>query len=380
MHFSTIVSVDIPQIENEELSVDEQIRNTIDDFKKKIQNGDDNIMLQLILGEAISNSTAFSREVNSEVGSKLERYFDNTDDPKYIEFEDLTDELTSQYKKDTVQCVKFPNGLLHTVYDHEFYRKYCVKDGKVYKKSYGPYRQKKRTKKSKRIKVLADYPFNKMYKSFDEFVEKYHGYSFYEEENAYGYYFNPDGKFDWYQIGGRWPEMFLVKEECTDYSEGTRSWCNDDHKSEAPEGYKWVCAARIRDIEWKVMYDWKLSKYTDEYNNLKEWFELGQVPEDKNYYAISDKGISSYCTMVYRPGQSLEEFLKERDFVIDMKYPLYIYSFLDDEEGWVDCEYVSYDETNKFKIAKNGSWDKAVEKYISSLDDEKVLVGVDIHN
>ena len=105
------------------------------------------------------------------------------------------------------------------------------------------------------------------------------------------------------------------------------------------------------------------------------------MPEDDKHYVISEEGISSYCTMVYKNGQSFDDFLKDRDFVVGMKYPLHIYSFLDDNEGWIDCEYVTHsDEEVPFKLVKDDNWDKTIEKYISSLDDDTVLVGIDIHN
>lgn len=382
MHYSTIISLDIPEIENEDLEINEQIKGTIKEIERKIKNGDDSVMLKVMLGDYKEMSTSFSRAVSGKTEYKMGRYYENTEKPEYLEFVDMTEDLTYEYNNDCIStCFKFPNGLIHNRYSPEFYQKYCFEDGRVYQSDYGPGKSKKRTKKSKRIKVLNDYPFKKIYKTFDDYVEQYCGYQFYEEHNAYGYYCNPEGKFDWYQIGGRWPELFLVKEECFEYSYGSRSWCNDDYFAEVPKGYKWVCAARIKDIQWKVMYDWAFEKYKDAYDKLKAWFDMGELPENEKHYAISEKGISSYCTMVYKNGQSFDDFLRDRGFVVGMKYPLNIYSFLDDNEGWFDCEYVSYsDEEVPFKLVKEDSWDKTVERYISSLDDDTVLVGIDIHN
>lgn len=382
MHYSTIISLDIPEIENEDLEINEQIKGTIKDIERKIKNGDDNVMLQIMLEDYKGLTTTFAREVSGKAEYKLERYCENTENPEYLEFVDMTEDLTYEYNNGCIStCFKFPNGLIHNRYSPEFYQKFCFEDGKVYQSNYGPGKSKRRTKKSKRIQVLNDYPINKIYKTFDDYVINYCGYQFYEEHNAYGYYCNPEGKFDWYQIGGRWPELFLVKEGCSDYSYGSRSWCNDDHFVEAPKGYKWVCAARIKDIQWKAMYDRAFEKYKDAYDKLKVWFEEGTVPENDDHYEISEKGISSYCSMVYKSGQSFDDFLRDRGFIVGMKYPLNIYSFLDDNEGWFDCEQVRCaDDTHSFEIIKDEEWYKSVEKFISSLDDDTVLVGIDIHN
>lgn len=54
------------------------------------------------------------------------------------------------------------------------------------------------------------------YKSYDEFMKNYYGYSWNEEACAYGYYCNPDAKWDWYVEGGRWPGMLKLKPEAVD--------------------------------------------------------------------------------------------------------------------------------------------------------------------
>ena len=46
---------------------------------------------------------------------------------------------------------------------------------------------------------------------FDTYVEEYHGYSKDEETGKYGYWENPNAKWDWYQLGGRWAGFFRLK-------------------------------------------------------------------------------------------------------------------------------------------------------------------------
>ena len=47
------------------------------------------------------------------------------------------------------------------------------------------------------------------YSSIDEYAKKYHNCSI--VDGKYGYYINPNAKWDWYEIGGRWAGMLLVK-------------------------------------------------------------------------------------------------------------------------------------------------------------------------
>lgn len=42
-------------------------------------------------------------------------------------------------------------------------------------------------------------------------LEQITGDEYNEEEDALGYWYNPNGEWDWYCIGGRWPKFFKVK-------------------------------------------------------------------------------------------------------------------------------------------------------------------------
>lgn len=50
------------------------------------------------------------------------------------------------------------------------------------------------------------------YESFENFVKEYHGYKErHPVYNRYGYEENPNRKYDWYQVGGRWAGFFRLK-------------------------------------------------------------------------------------------------------------------------------------------------------------------------
>ncbi len=51
------------------------------------------------------------------------------------------------------------------------------------------------------------------YDSFDEFMGDYYGYE--KHEGKFGKWTNPNSKWDWYQLGGRWTGFFKLKDgEC----------------------------------------------------------------------------------------------------------------------------------------------------------------------
>lgn len=52
--------------------------------------------------------------------------------------------------------------------------------------------------------------FSDRYATFESFCKEYYGYEP-DEQGRCGYYTNPKGKWDWYEIGGRWTGYFLAK-------------------------------------------------------------------------------------------------------------------------------------------------------------------------
>lgn len=54
--------------------------------------------------------------------------------------------------------------------------------------------------------VLSEYP------DFESYITEYHGYKFDETRNTYGYWYNPNSRWDWYQIGGRWNGYLFTTE------------------------------------------------------------------------------------------------------------------------------------------------------------------------
>lgn len=52
---------------------------------------------------------------------------------------------------------------------------------------------------------------NHEYESFDEYVRDYWGYDFDEDIGRFGLWCNPNAKWDWYQLGGRFSGFFKLK-------------------------------------------------------------------------------------------------------------------------------------------------------------------------
>lgn len=372
MHFRTLVTVQAPITIAEDKAKDLEIAAALAELKARKDAEKDNIMIGFYMEELNNLRSSFARAVNHEIAEIMDFYSADPVNPEYLTFEDYTEGLRKEYDS-TADCIRLPQGKIVEANRYPLWGEFVIRDGKVFQREAGPLKHEKRTKKAKRMKALPDYPRKKLYASFEDYAENERGFSYDEEHKGYGYICNPNVMWDWYQIGGRWPEMFLIKDSCTDYSVGERSWCNEDVKLVAPEGYIWVCAAKKKDIEWQVMRDWREKKARERFSKLEKIFVTEQYEEDFRG-SITPQGVLYYGEMVYFKGETVEDYLKRYDILDNRRYPVYVHDIVDadnwfsrDDFEWTDNGAVSVD------------WPERIDEYIDDLDDEDVLVGVDYH-
>lgn len=373
MHFLTLAILEIPEV-REDKELDKQIVEALKELELQKQIETKNFMLDFTIGRFQNLQSSFSRAVNDGVSELMYPYCESLEDPEYLEFEDRTEKLREEYES-VVDCIKLPQGTIVEQYGDPLWGRFVVRDGKVFQRDAGSLHHEKRTKKAKRMVALPNYPRKKLYKSFEKYAEERCGFSFDEKHQGYGYYYNPNAIWDWYSIGGRWPEMFLVKDACTEYSIGERSWCNSDRKSEAPEGYRWVCAARKKDIAWDAMRDWRTQKAAERFHKLEQMFLAGKTDPDFHGEIVPD-GVMHWGELVYRKDSTLEEYLEEYGIPGCWKYPVGSHDIVD-EGQWLSVEDSVQDPgTGSYAPV---DWRSCIDGYIDDMDEDMVLVSVDYH-
>ena len=373
MHFLTLAALEISQIQ-EDKELDNQIAEALKELELQKQIETKNFMLDFAIGRCQNLQSSFSRAVNDGVSELMYPYCESLEDPEYLEFEDRTEKLREEYE-DAVDCIKLPQGTVVEQYGDPLWGRFVVRDGKVFQRDAGSLHHEKRTKKAKRMVALPNYPRKKLYKSFEKYAEERCGFSFDEKHQGYGYYYNPNAIWDWYSIGGRWPEMFLVKDDCTEYSIGERSWCNSDRKSEAPEGYRWVCAARKKDIAWDAMRDWRNQKAAERFHKLEQMFLAGKTDPDFHGEIVPD-GVMHWGELVYRKDSTLEEYLEEYGIPGCWKYPVGSHDIVDEGQWLSKDDSVLDAESEKYVPV---DWRSCIDGYIDDVDEDTVLVAVDYH-
>ena len=378
MHFLTLVPVSVPKQEPDPVK-DVLVQATLMELRDKMENDPKDFMAKIFASELTGKTTPFGRAVFDAVYEKMDPYAVESEHPAEQEFVDCTEELREEYRSGTIDCVRLADGTVVERYDPRFRNRFSVKDGKIVQNDFGPLHHKKRSKKAKKMTWLPNYPKKKLYRSERELAEKYYGYEYSPEEDAYGYYSNVAAFYDWHAIGGRWPHCFLVPENCPEYTFGDYEGTEEETKG--PEGYRWVAAARKKDIAWNAMTQLALEQHENSYLLLKKAFETKELPE-KSMLSFTENGIHGLLKTLYIDGESEEVFRNRNGHPTDSKYQFTPGGYLA-EDGYHDSGFM-FNCPKDLKEAEaeansTRAWALELDAFIDGLDDDTVLVGVDCH-
>lgn len=134
----------------------------------------------------------------------------------------------------------------------------------------------------KLIDSPKEIPVKEIYPVYSRCLEEWYGFEKDEKENKYGHWTNPNGKWDWYVLGGRWDNYFKLKN-------GTYS--NQALKGDIDfEGMEKEAADKAL-ITWEEAF----SKNLDD---TQRYFSYGISKDDtKESYIESCKSISTFAVL-----------------------------------------------------------------------------------
>lgn len=154
--------------------------------------------------------------------------------PEYMKFEDKEEEWRKEFESETTKLVRLEDGTYVFPWNERF-------------RVPGTFGTGGNTHKVPDNLKEEDVPLNQFYKDFDSFCEAWHGIKK-NEEGRYGYLDNPNAKWDWYQIGGRWAGKFILKPG----AQGNLGEMSLLSNREVPPANR-VSQARKGDIDWEAM-------------------------------------------------------------------------------------------------------------------------------
>lgn len=234
--------------------------------------------------------------------------------------------------------------------------------------------------------VKIEVPFKILYPTFEEYLEDWCSYERDETKGKYGRWSNPNAKWDWYSMGGRWSGMLRLKPDTTGLGAVGRPGSMGGRMNEGP---LWADQCRKGDLDLRYMREDNLKKAREKWEEAEKEHPLPKmyppgtspattVEEWSNLIrrkALPQSWVNALRERNWRYGidygQSLEDFLKKSD------KSLSTFAVLKDgtwhekgKMGWWAC--VSNEKDQK-------SWAKEFNNLLDSLPDDTVLTVVDCH-
>ena len=206
---------------------------------------------------------------------------------EYMKFHSYSEEYKDEYENGTTERAKMPSGRLVYTWSSELNREISKEEYEKLKaenvKGLGmtrgfnePERYYIRDLEYVGAEIVT-IPYKKLYKTFNEYLEEEQNAKFDEEMQDYGYWENPNAKWDWYQIGGRYAGRIRTNANNEDVGYGEKSLfygSKNPYESEN-ENIKCVDSARVKDI---IVND------PNEYKRKLRFWELyveGQEPQNE---------------------------------------------------------------------------------------------------
>jgi hypothetical protein len=364
--------------------------------------------------------------VGDNVDEQLEPFheFECTGLEKYIKEIDKTEELRKEYEEHTTRKLKSPDGELVDPYDDRFYREPTqeeLDDKGPFGKIGASKRLHTETKDwgdglGRRVKVHfvpigwedVKVPTQE-YKSFAEFIEYWTSTKtvpFGEEVDVenddykYGYVLvddkgevikaidrtNPNSKWDWYSIGGRWSGMFRLKPgaEGETGCPGVMGTCSNDGPEYADQALK-------GDIDFEFMRNEAKEKAEEEYEEAMKaiqgltrpewnsWNELRESMDDIDKARDIYRDDPFFKALRQVNAWEPEKFLVDKESFIERasRNAVQTFAILKDgkwyeegEMGWFACV------SNK---KEPEDWDELYFQILESIPDDVTLTVVDCH-
>lgn len=211
------------------------------------------------------------------------------------------------------------------------------------------------------------------YKDVYEYMKEFCGYDWYPDKEAFGRFTNPNRRWDWYKIGGRWQGLLKVREDADEdtLAEGSPGVMGCRHKNEG------VDSALVKDIT-NLEDIGTFAVLTED----GKWLEKGKMgwfgcrgESDSNKFPFPEKFKATYINHIWIDNEWYNEKYKN-------KIKNLTYKYYDEVDGYfVLKEGMEFGEDIKEEDTFQGlAWDASFyEAFIKDLTPEHRITIVDYH-
>jgi len=230
-------------------------------------------------------------------------------------------------------------------------------------------------KEQKEGKKLSDWQLKYINAETDEelYQAEIDEYEQYDEDGNELSTYNPNSKWDWYSVGGRWRNSLLTKKDNEDVISETslEDLINQGSnlRKETPIGYKWVDGAKIKDIDFK-----KAIEFKNTYNKAIRFWEIyveGKEP-------ITEEEKENIKFELYKKEYYIKRYGTKENYA-NMESIFYCWALLD-ETGWYEKGKMGWWTMND---STRDSEKLFIEKFTETINkpenQDKYLIIVDCH-
>lgn len=221
---------------------------------------------------------------------------------EYLVFHSLSKEFKDEYENGTIERVRLPDGTLISAYDDRCYRIITKEEYDQAKSENKPVSYRNWPKEVYAIQDLSaingelcNVPLKQLYPTLKEYLEDFYDAKYDEDQQDWGYWENPNAKWDWYEIGGRWSGSLLINSNSEGVvgRKGSMGSCKHD-ENDNTSSEEWCDAARIKDILWDKMLEKEKEYLAQQYDKV-----------------MNDENERIYAELLYdiKDGMTKEEYV-----------------------------------------------------------------------
>jgi hypothetical protein len=204
--------------------------------------------------------------IGEDPENQLAPYQENNMDDcpeEFMEFQSVEQEYKEKYSTESTEKVVMPDGRLLDPWDDEF----RVKTDSILGIGFGSDTHKVPENLEKR-KI----PYKNLFATFEEYMSEWCGYSERDPKtNEYGSWDNPNKKWDWYELGGRWLGYFKLKHPNMEHEVGRPGVFKNKKKFDCDQ-------ARKGQVDFEYMQNYEADKARERYEFVGKMFG-GSIPK-----------------------------------------------------------------------------------------------------
>lgn len=204
--------------------------------------------------------------------------------------------------------------------------------------------------------------------TIEEFAKEYHGYEK-NEDGKFGYMQNPDSRWDWYVVGGRWAGMLKLKEGKEGHLEeldclGICKSRDDDRKKMQEENIKNRCvdSAKVGDVDFSLD-DKEIKAHERFWEIIVEDSPLKEGEEKP--FCMSRK---EYFTEKY----------KDKETYARLQSTFYTHAILKDGE-WIESGSMGWFGCSSETPEEEKVWEEKYAEFLNKLPKDTMITIVDCH-